>query len=373
MRQIKTYIHEQNDWPNFQWNDEDLIERLANVRYLQGKLLGKMQQLGFKLQSEANLHTLTLEILKSNEIEGEILQAVEVRSSLARRLGLDIAGLVPSDRNVDGVVEMMLDAIQKNTEPLTEDRLFGWHSAMFPGGRSGLYKIMVAEYRDDSLGAMQVVSGAMGKEKVHFEAPAAVRIKEEMQQFLKWFNQPNILDPVLKAGIAHFWFITIHPFDDGNGRMARALTDMLLTRADGIAQRFYSMSAQIRLERKEYYAILEKSQKKSLNITPWLEWFLACLENALLASDKVLAKVLFRQQFWNKYATEPLNARQILVLQKLLDDFFGKLTTTKWAKMAKCSKDTALRDIQDLIGKGILKKEKEGGRSTNYELVNSSP
>lgn len=368
MRRIKFYIHEQKDWPNFYWNDTDLIDLLSQVRYLQGKLIGRMENLGFELQTEANLSTLTLDILKSNEIEGEIFKPEEVRSSLARRLGLEIAGLVPSDRDVDGVVEMMLDAIQKNEMPLTEDRLFGWHNAMFPGGRSGLYKIMVGEYRDDTLGAMQVVSGGMGREKVHFEAPAAVRIQTEMQQFLKWFNQDRGLDPVLKAGIAHFWFITIHPFDDGNGRIARALADMLLARADGISQRFYSMSAQIREERKAYYAILEKSQKKSLDITSWLEWFLTCLHDALKMSDGILSKVLKRHEFWIKNAATPLNFRQILVLQKLFDDFFGKLTTAKWAKMTKCSKDTALRDIQDLVEKGILKKEDEG-RNTNYELV----
>jgi len=368
MQRIRTYIHEQNDWPNFKWKDEALIELLGKVRYLQGKLLGKMENLGFDLQSEANLNTLTIDILTSNEIEGEIFKSEEVRSSLARRLGLEIAGLVSSDRDVDGVVEMMLDAIQKNKNSLTEDRLFGWHAAMFPGGRSGLYKIMVGEYRDDTLGAMQVVSGGMGREKVHYEAPAADRIEKEMQQFLKWFNQNQDIDSVLKAGIAHFWFITIHPFDDGNGRMARALTDMLLTRADGISQRFYSMSAQIREERKGYYAILEKSQKKSLDITDWLVWFLECLLNALKASEILLEKVLIRHEFWIRHAATALNPRQILILQKLLDHFLGKLTTAKWAKMTKCSKDTALRDIQDLMEKGILKRE-DGGRSTNYELI----
>ncbi|MFT4758413.1 MAG: Fic family protein [Paraglaciecola sp.] len=369
MQQINNYIHQQSAWANFQWRDKDLIYLLGEVRYLQGRLLGKIEELGFDLKNEANLKNLTLDILKSNEIEDEILDAEEVRSSLARRLGLEISGLVPSDRHVDGVVEMMLDALQKKDNSLTNDRLFGWHNSMFPSGRSGLYKIMVGEYRDDSLGAMQVVSGGMGKEQVHYEAPSANRMEAEMTHFLKWFNQKQSLDPILKAGISHFWFVTIHPFDDGNGRIARALTDLLLSRADGVSQRFYSLSAQIRVERKGYYAILEKEQKGDLDITEWLLWFLTCLQNALLASNEILADVLYRHQFWKTHAQQNFNARQTKVMNLLLDDFFGKLTTAKWAKMVKCSKDTALRDIQDLMKKGILKKEMAGGRSTNYELV----
>ena len=363
------YIYQNSDWPNFKWSNERLFVLLAKVRNLQGKLIGYMESLGFHLRNEANFETLTLDIIKSNEIEGEILNPEQVRSSLARRLGLDIVGLVPSDRNVDGVVDMMLDATQKYFKPLSNDRLCDWHFALFPTGRSGMYKIIVGKFRDDSTGPMQVVSGAMGKEKVHFQAPNAKEIENHMKQFIEWFNQEDKVDPVIKAGIAHFWFITIHPFEDGNGRIARAITDMQLARADEIAQRFYSMSAQIRLERKKYYEILEQSQKGTIDITNWLEWFLNCLMNALNASNEILSKVLYKHSFWNKYATTTLNERQVKMLNKLLDGFKGKLTSSKWAKITKCSTDTALRDIQDLIHKQILRKEAAGGRSTNYELV----
>ncbi len=363
------YLYQQDAWPNFTWNNETLLVLLGKVRNLQGRILGKMESLGFELRSEAALATLTLDVLKSTEIEGEILNPEQVRSSLARRLGMDIPGLVFSDKDVDGVVDMTLDATQHFENPLTTERLFDWHCALFPTGKSGLYKIIVGKWRDDSAGPMQVVSGAMGKEKIHYQAPDATQVAKEMNTFIDWFNREDKLDLVLKAGLAHLWFVTIHPFTDGNGRIARAITDMLLARADGISQRFYSMSAQIRLERKEYYNILEKSQKGLLDITPWLQWFLNCLMNALNASDEILAKVLDKHQFWNKQATQILNNRQILLLNKLLDGFDGKLTTSKWAKIAKCSADTALRDIQDLISKQILCKEPSGGRSTSYELV----
>ncbi|MCK4661891.1 MAG: Fic family protein [Bacteroidales bacterium] len=365
---MKIYVYQQDNWPDFTWNNETLLVLLGKVRNLQGKLIGKMESLGFELRSEATLETLTLDVLKSTEIEGEILNPEQVRSSIARRLGMDISGLVFSDRNVDGVVDMTIDATQHYKNPLTVERLFDWHSALFPTGRSGMYKIIVGNWRDDSTGQMQVVSGAMGKEKIHYQAPYATDIEKEMNVFIDWFNIEDKLDPVIKAGVTHFWFVTIHPFEDGNGRIARAITDMLLTRADGISQRFYSMSAQIRLERKEYYSILEKSQKGTLDITVWLQWFLNCLMNSLKTSDQTLSKVLNKHKFWNKYATITLNNRQILLLNKLLDDFNGKLTSSKWAKIAKCSADTALRDIQDLINKQILRKEPAGGRSTNYEL-----
>ncbi len=365
---MNRYIYQKKDWPTFDWDSEHLLVPLGEVRHLHGRLIGSMESLGFNLQSEASLATLTLDILKTSEIEGEILNPDQVRSSLARRLGMDIAELVPSDRNVDGIVDMMLDAIQNHNLLLSEERLSGWHSSLFPAGKSGMYKIKVGTYRDDSTGPMQVVSGAMGKEKVHFQAPPSSELEKEMDFFFRWVNNENNMDPVLKAGIAHFWFITLHPFDDGNGRIARAITDLLLTRADGVTQRYYSMSAQIQKERKGYYNILEASQKGTLDITNWLKWFLDCLINALTSSDKILSKVLFKHKFWNKYAKETLNSRQILMLNKILDGFKGNVTSGKWAKITKCSTDTALRDIQNLINRKILRKELAGGRSTNYEL-----
>lgn len=369
LRRMKTYIYQQSDWPEFEWDDKSILLPLSNVRHLQGRLVGKMETLGFKLRNEAVLETLTTEVIKTSEIEGQILSLDQVRSSIARRLGLDVSGLVPSDRDVDGVVEMMIDATQSYKEPLTADRLFGWHSALFPSGRSGMYKIIVGRWRDDSTGPMQVVSGAMGKEKVHFEAPSAKEIKKEMISFISWFNKESEQDLIIKSAIAHLWFITIHPFEDGNGRIARALSEMLLTRSDETQQRFYSMSSQIRAERKDYYAILEKTQKGSLDITEWLVWYLKCLTDALNSSDIILSKVLYKHKFWIKFSSETLNSRQILLINKLLDNFTGQLTTSKWAKIAKCSQDTALRDIQDLLNKSILRKNPSGGRSTNYTLV----
>jgi Fic family protein len=362
-----TYIHQQTDWPHFKWDNEALLTTLGKVRNLQGKLMGKMESLGFDLRNDASLQILTLDVLKSSEIEGEILNPEQVRSSVARRLGMDIAGLVATDRNTDGVVEMMLDATQQYQAQLTADRLFGWHAALFPAGRSGMYKITVGNWRKDDT-PMQVVSGAMGKEVVHFEAPNAAELNKEMNQFLDWFNAEEKLDPVLKAAVAHLWFVTIHPFDDGNGRIARAITDMMLARSDESSQRFYSMSAQIRLERKEYYDMLERTQKGSLNITNWLKWFLDCLLNTLNTTESKLEGVLFKSHFWKTHAKTNLNDRQILMLNKLLDGFDGKLTSSKWAKIAKCSTDTALRDIQDLIKKEVLKPSEGGGRSTSYEV-----
>lgn len=324
--------------------------------------------MGFALQTEATLESMTLEVLTSTEIEGEFLNPEQVRSSIARRLGMDIAGLVPSDRNVDGVVDMMIDAIKRYEEPLSVERLFSWHNSLFPSGRSGMYTIRAGNWRNDSTGPMQVVSGPLGKEKVHFQAPEAACIPEEMNPFLNWYNHEKTIDPVIKAGIAHLWFVTIHPFEDGNGRICRALTDMQLTRADGLSQRYYSMSAQIRKERETYYSILESTQKGTLDITEWLEWFLSSLLKALQSSHEILSKVLIRHKFWNKYAQVSINGRQTKILNKLLGEFTGKLNTSKWAKICKCSKDTALRDIQDLMDKGILIKDIAGGRSTNYIL-----
>jgi Fic family protein len=362
------FIYQATDWPNFIWNSDSLVSLLGEVRNKQGLLIGKMDSMGFDLKAEATLENLTLDTIKSSEIEGEFLNAKEVRSSIARHLGLDISGLIPSDRYVDGLVEMMLDATQNYNKPLNAERLYGWQSALFPAGRSGLYKLKTGKWRDDKKGPMQVVSGAFGKEIVHFKAPDASGISNEMKDFLKWFNNEKKLDPVFKAGIAHLWFITIHPFEDGNGRIARAITDIQLARADGSKQRFYGMSAQIRAERSKYYNILEETQKGSLDITQWLKWFLKCLVNALNQSDNTLSKVIFKAEFWNKHADANLHERQKLLLNKMLGGFEGKLTSTKWAKIAKCSNDTALRDIQDLINKQILIKENAGGRSTNYLL-----
>ena len=366
---MKIYIYQKENWPNFKWDSKEIILPLSNVRHLQGRLIGKMEALGLKLKNEAILETLTREVIKSSEIEGQILDLDQVRSSIARRLGIKISGLVPSDRNVDGVVDMMIDATQNFNKTMTTERLFGWHSSIFPSGRSGMYKIIVGKWRDDSTGPMQVVSGAMGKEKVHYQAPPAIDIKKEMKTFLSWFNKESSEDLLIKSALAHLWFVTIHPFEDGNGRIARALGDMLLAKSDGSAQRFYSMSSQIRAERKEYYSILEKTQKGSLDITHWLTWYLKCLENALNSSDTILSKVFFKHKFRTKHALEILNTRQILLINKLLDDFKGVLTTSKWAKIAECSQDTALRDIQDLLEKKIIQKNSSGGRSTNYSLI----
>lgn len=366
---MSRYIHQIEEWPAFKWDQERLVPLLAIIRHKQGRLLGRMESLGFSLQDEAVLKTLTLDILKSHEIEGEMLNSDQVRSSIARRLGMDIGGLVPLDRNVEGAVEMMLDATRHYNEPLSNERLFNWHAALFPTGRSGMYKINVAAWRDSSKGPMQVVSGPLGRERVHFEAPDAPLLDTEMSRLIGWFNDEVKTDPVLKAGIAHLWFVTIHPFDDGNGRIARAIADMQLARSDGTHQRFYSMSAQIQRERKTYYDMLEATQKATLDITNWLEWFLSCLDRALINTEGTLVGVLRKARFWEKHTETQLNARQRLMLNKLLDGFEGKLTTSKWAKIAKCSSDTALRDIQDLTDRGTLIKDSSGGRSTNYLLA----
>jgi len=364
------YIHQLKGWPSFTWDSEAILGRLGEVRHRQGRILGLMSSAGFKQQENAVLDTLTLDVTKSSEIEGEKLNADQVRSSIARRLGIELAGAVPADRNVDGVVEMMLDATQRYTDELTANRLFDWHAALFPTGRSGMHKITVAAWRTPEAGPMQVVSGAMGKEKVHFEAPEAERLAAEMDTFLNWFNTAPTTDAVLKAAIAHLWFVTIHPFDDGNGRMTRAITDMQLARADGTPKRFYSMSAQILREKTAYYDMLEATQKGGLDITTWLRWFLDCLFHAMDHTEATLAAVANRAQFWEKNREIALNSRQQYMVSVLLDEFFGKLTSTKWAKMTRSSQDTALRDIQDLIEKGILEKEPGGGRNTAYVLTN---
>ncbi len=338
---------------------------LGKVRHLQDKLLRQMSAMGFAIREETVLSTLTLDVLKSSEIEGEILNYDHVRSSIARKLGIEYAGMVYPERNIEGIVEMMLDATQNYKTPLDEERLFGWHAALFPTGHSGMYKIDVARYRT---GVMQIVSGAMGKEKIHYEAPAPERVQAEMNAFLQWFNEDLTLDPVIKSGIAHFRFIIIHPFDDGNGRIARTLSDMLLAQADNTAQRFYSLSSQILTERKAYYEVLQRCQFSDGDITEWLVWYLECLYRTLQATEATFEKVLFKADFWNRHETTELNARQRLMLNRLLDGFGGKLTSSKWAKITKSSQNTALRDIQDLVAKKILQKEPQGGRSTNYEL-----
>ena len=365
---IMTYFHELPDWPNLRWSDEQLAQRLAAVRHRQGRLIGHMEALGFPLRAEAMLHALTEDVLKSSEIEGEVLDREQVRSSIARRLGMDIGGLVEADRNVEGVVEMMLDATQNYAQPLTAERLFGWHAALFPTGRSGMSRITVGAWRTAESGPMQVVSGPIGRERVHYEAPASERLDAEMASFLEWFETATP-DPVLKAGIAHLWFVTIHPFDDGNGRIARAIADLALARAEGNAQRFYSMSAQIRVERKAYYDMLESTQKGDLDITPWLLWFIGCLGRAFDGAETILASVMRKARFWESVAGQPLNERQRKVINRLLDGFEGKLTNAKWAAITKASSDTALRDINDLVQRGILVKDAAGGRSTSYSLV----
>ncbi|MCO6431883.1 MAG: Fic family protein [Deltaproteobacteria bacterium] len=366
---MPTYIHELQDWPRFRWDEAVLAQHLAPVRHRQGRLIGRMEALGFDLRAEAVLVTLTEDVLKSSEIEGEILDKEKVRSSIARRLGMDIGALSPADRNVEGVVEMMLDATQKFQAALTEERLFAWHAALFPTGRSGMTKIIVGAWRDDSAGPMQVISGPIGRARVHYEAPKASRLESEMAAFLKWFGEDTAHDLVLKAALAHLWFVTLHPFDDGNGRIARAIADMALARSEQSPQRFYSMSAQIRLERNSYYDVLEATQKGDLNITSWLEWFLDCLDRAIEGAEQTLAGVIQKARFWETFKDHPLNERQRKVINRLLDGFEGKMTSSKWATLTKTSPDTALRDINDLINRGILVREQGGGRSTSYALA----
>lgn len=363
------YIHEKKDWLRMTWDHERLAGQLAGVRHRQGRLIGRMEGLGFSLRNEAVLQTLTEDVLKSNEIEGEKLDRDQVRSSIARRLGLDIGGLVAVDRPIEGVVEMMLDATGHYADPLTEERLYAWHAALFPTGRSGMTGIAVGRRRDGKSDPMQVVSGPIGREKLHYEAPGVRRVSGEMRAFLKWFNGPRAIDPVLAAGLAHLWFVTIHPFEDGNGRIARAIADMALARSENSSQRFYSMSAQIRLEQNAYYDTLEKTQKGGLDITLWQEWFLGCLDRAIEGAQQILAGIFRKARFWETHSRKPFNDRQRLILNRLFDGFEGRLTSSKWAKMAKCSQDTALRDIDDLVKRGVLLKEPGGGRSTSYALA----
>ncbi|MEI6565638.1 MAG: Fic family protein [Verrucomicrobiota bacterium] len=365
-----TYIHQHPDWPKLRWDDARLLPLLGGVRHRQGRLLGRMECIGFDLRSEASLTTLTSDVVKSSAIEGSILDAEQVRSSIARRLGIHFSGEVTPGRDVEGVVEMMLDATQNYSEPLTVERLFGWHASLFPTGRSGMRRITVGGWRPAHIGAMQVVSGPIGREKVHFEAPPADRLSREVSTFLEWFEAPTPTDPVLKAGVAHLWFVTLHPFEDGNGRISRAIADLALARAEGVKERFYSLSTRIEAEKKQYYLQLEQSQRGGTDITPWLEWFLGCLGRAVAGAEQGLATVLRKAKTWERINQHSaVNERQHRVINRLLDGFDGKLSTSKYAKLAKCSNDTALRDIQILLERGILIQEEGGGRNTSYRLV----
>jgi len=364
------YIHERADWPRFRWDARRLVRKLAAVRHRQGRLLGRLENAGVTLRDEATLRTLTEEAITSSEIEGAILDREQVRSSLARRLGLESGGLKPADRHTEGVVDMILDATQNCDQPLTRERLCGWQAALFPTGYSGLRRITVGAWRTAASGPMQVVSGAIGRERVHFEAPAAERVEKEMKVFLDWCNsEENSVDPVLRAAQAHLWFETLHPFEDGNGRIGRALVDMLLARSEHSPQRFYSMSTQIRKDQDNYYARLEAAQNSDLDITEYFDWFLECMDNALNGTETVLADVVRKARFWERYAGEIFNERQHKLLNLLLDNFEGHLTTSKWARIAKCSQDTAGRDIDSLVQRNILRKAAAGGRSTWYSLV----
>ena len=366
-----TFIHELPDWPSLTWDADALAQPLAAVRHKQGRHLGRMEALGFALRSEANVAALTDEAVRSSAIEGERLNSDEVRSSISRRLGLDVAGLPVPSRQVEGVVDLVLDATRNARAPLTKERLCGWQAALFPTGRSGMYRITIGAWRDATAGPMQVVSGALGQEHVHFQAPDADRLHEEMEKFLAWFNSSDPMDPVLKAAVAHFWFVTIHPFEDGNGRIARAIADMALARGDGTAERFYSMSARIEAERKDYYQQLEHAQRGSTDITTWIAWFLGCLERAIEASDSLLAHVLRKARIWHLLNAKPVHERQRIVMNRMLGDWQGFLSTAKYVTLAKCSADTAQRDIKDLVDRGVLVQNPGGGRSTSYRLVDT--
>lgn len=366
------YIHNRPEWPELTWDYESLAGRLAEVRYHQGLLLGRMRALGFELRSEAALTTVTSDVITSSAIEGESLDPEQVRSSVARHLGLDIGGRVSAGRDVEGIVEMMTDAARNYLEPLTAERLFSWHAALFPTGRSGMHRITVGGWRTDERGPMQVLSGPMGREKVHFEAPQAKRVYEEMRQFLDWFNREKDTDPILKAGVAHFRFVSIHPFDDGNGRIARAIADMLLARADGSADRFYSMSAQIESERNDYYSSLEEQQKGGTDITQWLQWFLECLDRSFERAKGSLEHVVYKARIRHAMSTWAVNERQRNIAERMLDNFKGYMNTSKYARITKCSTDTALRDIRDLVKHGLLIRNPGGGRSTSYRLASAN-
>ena len=363
-----TYIWQLPHWPNWQFNASQLSEKIAEIHHARGYLLGKIDDLGFDLKKEAFLEVVSEDVLKTSQIEGEYLDQEAVRSSVAKKIGIDIADLPNTDGHIDGVVEMVLDATQAYETQLSVEKLFHWHRGLFPQP-SLLHPIDIGKWREDKKGPMQVISGPINKPKVHYEAPPARIIEQEMDKFILWFNQESWIDPLIKAGIAHLWFVTIHPFDDGNGRIARAIGDMALAKAEKLNLRFYSLSGQIQKERKTYYELLEKTQKGTLHIDEWLDWFLSCLLRSIQASQGTLQHVISKANFWQKHGGQALNQRQIKILNKLIDGFEGKLTSSKWANINKCSVDTALRDIQELIKLEILKKSETGGRSTAYELV----
>ena len=364
----KKYIWQNPQWPHWKYDLKQLTSLLTQVYQAQGRLMGRLHHVGIHLRDQESLRVFTEDVLKTSEIEGEKLDPDSVRSSIARRLGIDIGALAPSDRHIDGIVDMVLEATQHHRVNLTQERLFAWHAALFPTGYSGLSKILVGTWRDDALGPMQVVSGPISRQKVHFEAPPATDLPQEMEQFLLWFNLNQEDDPIIKAGLAHLWFVTLHPFDDGNGRIARAIGDMALARADGASQRFYSLAAQIGRDRKNYYELLEQTQKGTLEVTQWLSWFLNSMLSAIQAAEVGLSNTLVKTNFWQHWSGTPMNERQIKLLYKMLDGFEGKLTSSKWAIIAKCSPDSALRDISDLLEHGVLVKSESGGRSTSYEL-----
>lgn len=364
-----TYIWQASDWPNWRYDIARLAAPMAAVSLAQGRLLGRLADVGLGLRDTASLAALTEDVVRSSEIEGESLNVASVRSSIARRLGVDIGALAPVDRHIEGMVEVVLDATANYKMPITAARLFAWHAALFPTGYSGLSKITIGQWRDDVAGPMQVVSGPIGRQRVHFQAPPARELPDEITRFLNWINGPADEPPLLRAGLGHLWLLTLHPFDDGNGRIARALGDLLLARADASPQRFYSLSAQIQRERKRYYEMLEQTQKGSLDVTEWLLWFLESLQRAVMQAHSSLDAVLQRARFWQTYAGMAFNERQLKMLTRLLEGFEGKLTSSKWAAIAKCSPDTALRDINELMQRGILQKSPAGGRSTSYELI----
>lgn len=367
------HIWQAPDWPDWRFDLAALARPMAEASHAQGLLMGRLSDVGLALRDQASLGALTEDVVKTSAIEGEQLDVGSVRSSIARRLGVDIGGLAPVDRSVEGVVEMVLDATVNCRAPVSKDRLFGWHAALFPTGYSGLSRIRVGSWRDDASGPMQVVSGGVGRQKVHFEAPPADRIESEAGRFLDWVNGNSEEPPLIKAGLGHLWFVTLHPFDDGNGRIARAIGDLLLARADGSTQRFYSLSAQIQRDRKAYYDILERTQKGSMDVTDWLAWFLQTLHRAVGEAQHTLDAVLRKSRYWREWATLPLNERQVNLLNRLIDGFEGHLTSSKWAAIARCSPDTALRDINDLVARGVLRKMDAGGRSTRYELGDLPP
>ncbi len=363
-----TYVWQSEDWPLWRYDLSALAGPLAEVSLAQGRLMGRLADVGLALRDQASLAALTDDVVKTSEIEGEKLTLESVRSSVARRLGVDIGALAPTDRRVEGVVDMVLDATANSAAPLTRERLFGWHAALFPAGHSGITRLRVGAWRDDTGGPMQVVSGPLGRQRVHFEAPPAEHVGTEMDRFLGWVNGATSEPALIKAGLGHLWFVTVHPFDDGNGRIARAVGDLLLARADGSPQRFYSVSAQIQRERQAYYAILERTQKQTMDVTAWLQWFLKTLHEAVSETHDTLDAVLAKARFWQAWADVPFNARQLKLLNRMLDGFEGKLTSSKWAAMAKCSPDTALRDINELLVRGVLRRLEAGGRSTGYVL-----